>query len=68
MGHPLKKMVRDLGIAPQRLNVSSFDAPALPNRVLRAATAFSTATDQEARVLIAFQGVLLPGTAHVWQC
>ena len=48
MGHPLKKMVRDLDIPPERLNVSIFDDPVLPNRVLRAAREFRTPTDHEA--------------------
>ena len=48
MGHPLKKMIRDLGIPAQRLNVSIFDAPVLPNRVLRAARTFRTPTEHEA--------------------
>jgi hypothetical protein len=47
MGHPLKRMVADLGIPPARLNVSSFDLPLAPNRVLRAAAAFRTPSDQE---------------------
>ena len=47
MGHPLKRIVSDLGIPPARLNVSSFDLPLLPNRVLRAAAAFRTPTDQQ---------------------
>lgn len=47
MGHPLKMMIKDLGIAQHSLNSSSFDWPVRQNRVIQHASAFHTPTDHE---------------------
>ena len=48
-GHPVKLMMKGMGIPRHRLNDSSFDLPILPSKVLKHAAKFHTATDQEVR-------------------